>query len=234
MIELPDTTTIASIAPSFPAYFDCHPLQLVTALKMAGFNFVEETAVVLPDILELRQHYLARSGAPLLGESCPRINHMIAEDYPHLTQYIPPVPSPMELHGQKLKDKYGTDCYTVFISPCEYKKQENAVKKAMDQVVTFGELRTWLDEKVDRPLHSLKKTEFDSTIDQKAARLGVLVLGIHGASACEAFLQNFPSLENSSYTEMLYCDGGCLRGARQMEYPNETATKRILRVWEDY
>lgn len=167
MIELPGITTIASVAPSFPAYFDCHPLQLVTALKIAGFNFVEETAVVLPEILEKRQHCLTKLGAPLLGESCPRINQMIAEAYPHLTRYIPPVPSPMELHGQRLKDKYGTDCFTVFISPCVYKKWENENRKAMNQVVTFSELFTEVARQFPEESRKLIEQSFSDEDMQK-------------------------------------------------------------------
>lgn len=231
---LPGILSVASLAPSFPAYFDCHPLQLVTALKLAGFDFVEETVVVLPEILAMRQHYLSEMGPPLLGESCPKINQLVSNFYPHLTEFIPPVPSPMELHGRQLKEKYGTSCQTVFVSPCIHKKQENAYKKAMDLVVTFSELKTWLDQKIDSPLQALDKTDFDSKIDQKAARLGVLVLGVHGATSCEQFLKAFPTKQVLPFSELLYCQGGCLQSAWQSLNGDESAADRILKTWEDY
>jgi iron only hydrogenase large subunit-like protein len=222
-------TYVASLAPSFPACFDCHPLQLVTALKQAGFAYVEETVVVLPEILKLRQHYLKEMDRPLLGESCPKVLQMIVDDYPHLARHVPPVPSPMALHGQRLKERYGQDCRTVFFSPCIYKKLENDQKKAMDQVMTFVELQALLTRKINGPLHLLDKTDFDSKIAEKAARLGVLAMNVHGAAACSQFLQRFTTIQPPPYSEVLYCQGGCAQTAG-----GESAVARILETWEDY
>jgi iron only hydrogenase large subunit-like protein len=230
----PGQNCIASIAPSFPAFFDCHPLQLVTALKTAGFAHVEETVVVLPEILERRIAYATNSSEPLISESCPRVIQMILEEFPHLTKQIAPIPSPMELHGQKLKEKYGSDSITYFFSPCEFKKIENDQKQAMDHVVSFAELHDFLELRIKQPLDSLSKTNFDSHLEIRETRLGVLAMSIHGPEQCRHFLRKFSDGNQSKFSEVLFCTGGCAQRAIKNPESLFTAVERILNVWEDY
>lgn len=228
----PEKICIASLAPSFSAYFDCHPLQLVTALKMSGFTFVEETIVVLPEILAMRKRMLIERGAPLLGESCPKVIQMIEWDFPHLRRYVPAIPSPMELHGKALKQRYGSNCRTVFFSPCIHKKRENAIKQAMDEVCTFSELEDLLAKNITIPLRQLEMTPFDSRLENKAMRLGVLAMSVHGVEACVEFLKDFPGPDSPEYAEVLYCKGGCARTA--CLDPDGSAVERIMKIWEVY
>ncbi len=227
-------TCIASIAPSFPAFFDCHPLQLVTALKKAGFSYVEETVIVLPEILEKRIASVNNSTKPLISESCPKVIQMIREEFPHLSMQIAPIPSPMELHGRQLKDKFGLDSMTYFFSPCEFKKEENDQKQAMDYVVSFAELNDFLEKSVKQPLDSLSKTNFDSHLEKREARLGVLAMSVHGPEQCRQFLHAFSACHPGEFSEILYCKGGCAQRAMKTSDSSSTAIERILKVWEEY
>lgn len=219
-----------SIAPSFPIYFDCHPLQLVTALKMVGFTYVEETVTVLPLILEMRKKAIKKMAVPILSESCPKVISIIKEDFPHLMAHVPDIPSPFELHGKMLKEKYGSECITVFLSPCEFKKIENESKKIVDVVLTFSEIEQILNCNIKNSLSQLNKTKFNSLVSNDL-RYGILSTDVDGAENCYRFLKEFPNEKVSSYTEILFCKGGCATTAQKNK--DVSPINRLIKAWED-
>ena len=225
---------IASVAPSFPVYFDCHPLQLVTALKRIGFDIVEETVVVLPEILAMRQRCVAELSRPLISESCPQVIQLVHDHFPHLVDHLAPVPSPMELHGRTIKSQYGDPCQAIFFSPCLFKQRENEMKRAMDQVVTFDELQAVFDEQLGQPLKTLDHTPFDSQLPVRPARLGVLAMSVHGPERCSQFLSHFPAYRSGTFHEVLYCEGGCVQAARRANTTVDETIEKIMTVWETY
>lgn len=225
-----DLKYAVSLAPSYPIYFDCHPLQLVTALKLIGFTYIEETITVLPTILEMRKKAITEMPIPILSESCPKVISIINEDFPHLKAHIPNIPSPFELHGKVLKKKCGEDCISVFLSPCKYKKIENDKKNVVDLVLTFSEIKQILDFNIKEPLSLLDKTNFNTQVSNEL-RYGVLAADVSGAENCYKFLKEFPNSKVSLYTEILYCKGGCAEVAQKNKVISPI--NKIIKMWED-
>lgn len=222
---------IASLAPSYPAYFSCHPEQLVTALKLLGFRHVEETASVVSMAVDMRLQEARIRKGPIIGSSCPRISDEIISGWPRLKDLMSEVPSPMELHGRILREKYGTNSKLMFLSPCPWKAEENKMKRCVDEVVTFEALEVMFRDSGLSDLTKLDRTPFDSNVDDPVFRLSPLVMGVHGFDECIKRL-NDTGLLSEGYNELLWCSGGCFRTALNNENPN-MQKERILSAWED-
>lgn len=222
---------IASLAPSYPAYFNCHPEQLVSALKLLGFHHVEETASVVGKAVDMRLDEARIRKGPIIGSSCPRIADEIMAGWPRLQDLMSEVPSPMELHGRMLREKYGNSSKLVFLSPCPWKAEENNMKKCVDEVVTFEALEVMLVDSGISDLKKLERTPFDSTMEDPVYRMSPLVMGVHGFDECVKRL-NDTDLLAEGYNELLWCSGGCFRSALKKE-ESYTNISRIFSVWED-
>ena len=222
---------IASLAPSYPAYFKCHPEQLVTALKLLGFQHVEETASVVGEAVELRTLEASKSAGPVIGSSCPRIAEEIRNGWPRLQELMSDVPSPMELHGRALRGRYGIGSIITFFSPCPWKAEENDLRKCVDEVVTFEKLEESLLEAGISDLSNLKRTPFDSTVEDPVHRLSPLVMGVHGFDECIKRLDD-PNLLAEGYNELLWCSGGCFRQALK-QGTSDMQIQRIFDAWEE-
>jgi len=168
---------------------------------------------------------------PIIGSSCPRIADEIISGWPKLKDLMSDVPSPMELHGRILREKYGITSRLVFLSPCPWKADENNMKMCMDEVVTFEALEAMLRDKGSSDLTKLNRTPFDSNVDDPVFRLSPLVMGIHGLDECVKSLNDI-GLLSESYNELLWCSGGCFRTALNNENP-DMQIERILTTWED-
>lgn len=222
---------IASLAPSYPAYFSCHPEQLVTALKLLGFHQVEETASVVGNAVDMRLSEARKRTGPIIGSSCPRIAEEIREGWPGLSDLMSDVPSPMELHGSMLRERYGADCKLTFLSPCPWKAEENNIKNCVDEVVTFDLLEEMILDAGIPNLSVLKRTPFDSIVDDPVHRLSPLVMGVHGFDECIKRLDN-PRLLAEGYNELLWCSGGCFRTALKKE-ESDIQIERVFTAWEE-
>jgi iron only hydrogenase large subunit-like protein len=222
---------IASVAPSYPAYFRCHPEQLVTALKLLGFRHVEETSSVVGMAVDMRLDEAKKRNGPIIGSSCPRIADEIMTCWPRLQDLMSEVTSPMELHGRMLREKYGSTSKLVFLSPCPWKAEENNMKRCMDEVVTFGSLEEMLLDSGISDLTKLERTPFDSTVEDPVHRLSPLVMGVHGFDECIKRLDD-PNLLAEGYNELLWCSGGCFRKALK-QGKSDIQIHRILEAWEE-
>ncbi|NPV54581.1 MAG: PAS domain-containing protein [Firmicutes bacterium] len=146
----PGARVAASLAPSFVAAFpEARPGQVVAALRLLGFSFIQETSVAARFVAA--GHRLLVEGGrgpwPIISSSCPAIVNLVEKHYPDMIRHIAPVVSPMIAHGRLLKRALGPDSAVVFIGPCVAKKGEAVdkhVKGAIDAVLTFDELREWL------------------------------------------------------------------------------------------
>lgn len=221
----------ASIAPSYPAYFRCHPEQLVTALRLLGFQHVEETASVVGKAVDMRITESRKRSGPIIGTSCPRIAEEIISGWPGLKDIISEVPSPMELHGNLLRERFGKECHITFFSPCPWKVDENNLKNCVDEVVTFEALEESLIEAGIADLSQLTRTPFDSIVDDPVHRLSPLVMGVHGFDECIKRLDD-PNLLAIGYNELLWCRGGCFGKALKQDN-HEIQVERIFTAWEE-
>ncbi|MDF2591193.1 MAG: 4Fe-4S dicluster protein [Clostridia bacterium] len=222
---------IASIAPSFAGAFDLKAEgSLVSALKVLGFNIVEETAVGAEVVAQLYDKAIkSHKEKNLFTTCCPSANYLIDTYYPSLTKYLIPVVSPMLAHGKMLKQSYGYDSYVVFIGPCTAKKIEAVSfqhEGTIDAVLTFEELTKWiLEEELD--MNTLQPQEFDAAVGMNGQAYpligGVLdsfdnspsyeKLRVHGIAEC---MEALKSIEEGSLegvcVEFNVCAGGCING----------------------
>ncbi len=223
---------IASIAPSFPGAFNVDDeYKIVTALKLLGFEMVEETAIGAEIVLDYYDKYLKEEKYEnLITTSCPSVNNLIEKYYSSLTKYMIPVVSPMIAHGKLLKHKYGMDSVVVFIGPCLAKKAEAEDfqhKGIIDSVLTFEELSHWFAEE-NIILGNLEPQPFKHTSYRRGSSFpaeGGLVahngsneskyeiMRINGVENCKEFLE---CIENNSisgiFVELNICNNSCIDG----------------------
>lgn len=135
---------IASIAPSFAAYFRGTGITaLETALKRLGFFAAEETALGAEEVKKEYER-LCDEGIydNLITSCCHTVNLLIEKYYPQLTGNLAPVKTPMRAHCDSIRMRY-PGAKTVFIGPCLSKKDE-AARDGIDAALTFDELSSML------------------------------------------------------------------------------------------
>ncbi|MGL4911197.1 MAG: [Fe-Fe] hydrogenase large subunit C-terminal domain-containing protein [Romboutsia sp.] len=158
---------VASIAPSFAAIFGKYSNKLPKALKLLGFDYVEETAsTVDPIINEYEKYANMENEETYITSFCPPVNNIIQKYYKDLCKNIIPVASPAVFHARALKEKYGKDIRVVFIGPCLAKKADGHDEDSIDIVLTFDELEQWLKEE-NINLEYLEEEKFDYVSNDK-------------------------------------------------------------------
>jgi iron only hydrogenase large subunit-like protein len=114
---------IASLAPSFVAYFEQSGFQaLRKALIRLGFTDAEETAIGATLVKrEYEKQLRAGNRDVVISSCCPSVNLLIRKYYPELLCCLSPVVSPMIAHSMEIKRRL-PNAKTVFIGPCLSKK----------------------------------------------------------------------------------------------------------------
>lgn len=225
----------ASLAPSFAAAFPGDPLRVVTALRRLGFRVVQETALGAEMVAAAHKRLLDEGKGPFLSSACPAVVGLVEKHYPEAVPSLAPVVSPAVAHGRYLKSRY-PGARVIFVGPCIAKKDEIAdpeVAGAVDVVLTFDELRSWLDDqgiKVGR----CAPGEFDGPLPDKARSFaadgGLLyaacdgigpmngsATAVSGMAACVDMVKHFlsPAIKGAGalrLVEPLACQGGCISG----------------------
>ncbi len=223
---------IASIAPSYVAAFPDYGGGLFPGLlKHLGFGMVTETAVGAEMIARATAELVSEDPASHVTSACPALVNLISHYYPWAADKVTPFVSPMIAHARYLKQKYGDDARVAFIGPCLAKKfeaEQPALEGAVDAVLTYDEIRNWIDEagvKVDQ----IRPAELDD-IPAANARLFPLEGGLARAASMQADLlrQDFAAVSGSieieemlenlrdgstiKLFEALLCPGGCVNG----------------------
>ncbi len=220
----------ASVAPSFPAAFaGWRATRLPAALRLLGFKHVAETAEGAD---KTTAESLRQVEAGSICTACPAVVSYVEMYRPEYVPQLLPVVSPMVAHGRMLKKRYGETCAVVFIGPCAAKKSEALRPEnvdAVDEVITFTELLTWLEEEgID--LAACPETPFESAAFNRQARLfplqgGMLktgevlcdgtqedILHISGAEDVMELLSAPADDWRFNLVEPLFCLGGCVNG----------------------
>lgn len=216
---------VVSLAPSFVADFEVKSLKpMQDILQKLGFTDVEETAIGAQVVKKQYEALIAGQTMPIIISSCCHsINLLIQKYFPEVLPYLAPTLSPMLVHAALIKDA-DPDCYVVFIGPCISKKDEAQRYGQVDCVLTFDELREWLEEE------SLSiDSKADNTPDQKRSRSFPTTGGIirsmdldleqfdyhsaDGIDNCMAVLREIidGNLTNC-FIEMSACTGSCVGG----------------------
>ncbi|HRX57851.1 MAG TPA: [Fe-Fe] hydrogenase large subunit C-terminal domain-containing protein [Eubacteriales bacterium] len=222
---------VASLAPSFPAYFEGVGLSSLTAaLKKLGFAAAEETAVGATLVKREYEKQLAAGEQDVIITSCCHsVNLLIRKYYPDLIKYLSPVVSPMIAHSMNVKGRM-PQAKTVFIGPCLSKKDE-AEQSPVDAVLTFEELANMflqaeieLEPGMDEAEESrarlfptvggiLKTMDIPDT--------GYTCLTVDGTENCKAALEDILAGNiHRCFIEMSACAGSCIGGPVMEKYKN--------------
>lgn len=220
-------TVVASLAPSFVANYPGVSLQAMKdALAKLGFADAQETALGATMVKE-RYDQMVNSydNDVIISSCCHSINLLIQRHYPAALPYLAPVLSPMQAHCEAIK-KERPEAKTVFIGPCVSKKAEaEQYPGAVDCVLTFAELRGWMEEAGIAPylepggepemggrarlfpttggiLRTMKKENFDYSY-----------ISVDGIENCLAALKDVVEGNvGRCFIEMSACAGSCVGG----------------------
>lgn len=250
---------IAIVAPAFVAYYyDCHPLQLVSALRKLGFSKVYEVSYGAELIIEDYKQFISEkmkepNQITYLSSPCPAIVNLICKYYPELIKNLVPIVSPMIAMGRFLKERF-PDSMIFFIGPCTAKKSEIREKENsefIDAVWTFKELDEFFAAK---DIHPSRKSfsDFDGFFPKvgrsfslsggllKTASIGTDILEtdfvtIDGKDEVISLLE---SLKKGSlkprFVDILFCKG-CIDGpVMTNKGTNFERANRVIRYVKDY
>lgn len=215
----------ASIAPAFVADFKgVNITELEKALKKLGFAGASETAIGATVVKDEYERILRGNDREVVISSCCHsVNTLIQKYYPNALQYLAKVLSPMQAHCTKIKEQH-PEAKTVFIGPCIAKKDEaDSYPGIVDGVLTFIELKRWMDEEGIAPEPTYEKD------DGGRARLfpttgGILrsmatkpenysYMAIDGVENCMAALEDIINGKiTKCFIEMSACPGSCVGG----------------------
>jgi iron only hydrogenase large subunit-like protein/uncharacterized Fe-S cluster-containing protein len=226
-----EAPVIASVAPSFAAYFDGVGFGALTeALKKLGFKGAEETAIGATLVKREYEKQL-KSGAydVLISSCCPSVNLLIRKYYPDLLPCLSPVLTPMAAHSQDIKKRF-PEAKTVFIGPCLSKKAE-AEECSIDAVLTFEEISSLFEKAGIVP-----EKDMDTRSDSRARLFptdgGILktmdltekqytYLPVSGTDNCISALQDIQAGNvHKCFIEMSSCAGSCIGGPIMEKYKN--------------
>lgn len=213
----------ASVAPTFAAAFPGIGIDaLEDALKQLGFAGVEETAVGAT-IVKREYERILREDTPnvMVSSCCSSVNLLVRKYYPDVLFALAPVMSPLQAHCADIKRRH-PDAQTIFIGPCISKKHEAAEGNLTDAVLSFEELRTWLQEKNislvpredQRPGGKTRMFPTTGGILATMEKIpGYTYMAIDGTPNCMAVLEEIRRGQlHHCFIEMSVCQGSCANG----------------------
>lgn len=216
---------IASVAPSYAAYFSTDFPTLRGALKDLGFADAFETAegaYLVKSEYERLVHQ--NPGKTYISSCCAAINTYIKKVRPKAQAYLLPVLTPIQAHAKLLKQRY-PDAKIVFISPCVAKKgEQHEGESQYDFTLLFDELKTWfrnsgivLQEIVGRnnvdPKLSRLFPKTGGILQTMEREVGWRYLTVDGFEDCAAAIDDVIGGRMANcFIEMNFCRGGCVGG----------------------
>jgi iron only hydrogenase large subunit-like protein/uncharacterized Fe-S cluster-containing protein len=223
----------ASIAPSFAAVFTgWQRKRLPSALRALGFRYVGHTSQGAYQISAHMAKLVQDDGSrTYVGTACPAVVSYVEKYHQKIVPYLLPLVSPMVAHARMLKKRHGPESGVVFIGPCVAKKSEilrPGVAGAVDYVLTFKELMTWL-EKRDINLSMCEESNFDEqpvncaqlyplpggsikTAGLKDDGLELNMVRADGVLNVKDLLCSLPGDSPYTLLEPLFCSQGCING----------------------
>jgi iron only hydrogenase large subunit-like protein len=223
---------IALLAPSFVVNFS-YP-HIIKQLKDLGFDKVVE--LTFGAKMLNRDYYkdlknnkaLGKKAKMLIASPCPGIVNTIKNNYPKLSKNLIQVDSPLSAMGKICKQQFPKH-KLIFISPCDFKKQECEESPYVDFVIDFKQLQELFTKYKIKKRHFLKKCNmcFDKFYNDYT-KIYPLSGGLAQTSHVKKILKkdqveiidgignvmNFlkkPKKE-TQFLDCLFCDGGCIGG----------------------
>jgi hypothetical protein len=231
-------SVFVSLAPSYVTEFPgVTPARIVAALKKLGFAGVSETALGAQQVSAQAAELLRNNPDRVLASSaCPTVVAYLQKHRPNGAALLTGLMSPLLTHCKMLRQAMGEDIGIVFIGPCIAKKIE-AVEhpELLDVVLTFEDLRRWLDQEKVAP-ERVAVSPADSFVPERSAEGawypvdGGMIAGMKTSCAVnDASLMAFSGLgairkaldgieethpDKGLFLELLACEGGCVNGPK--------------------
>lgn len=226
-----DAPVIASLAPSYVAYFEGIGFPGVReGLLRLGFAEAEETALGATQVKRAYEMQMAaRTQDIIISSCCHSVNLLISKYYPELIRYLSPVVSPMIAHSMDIKRRM-LRAKTVFIGPCLAKKDE-AENSPVDAVLTFEELAgMFADANITLELGMDGQQESRARLFPTVGGIlktmdipdtGYTCLTVDGTDNCRAALEDIAAGNlHHCFIEMSACAGSCIGGPVMEKYKN--------------
>ena len=226
-----DAPVVASLAPSFAAYFEQVGFASIKrALSLLGFASSEETALGATLVKrEYEAHLQQQSMNVMISSCCHSVNLLIRKYYPELIKYLLPVVSPMIAHSIDIKRRI-PNAKTVFVGPCLSKKDE-AEGSPVDAVLTFDELSRMFAEagivpepvrdSAERSRARLFPTVGGILKSMNLPDTGYTYVTVDGTENCKAALSDIAAGNlHKCFIEMSACAGSCIGGPVMEKYNN--------------
>lgn len=215
---------IASVAPSFAAYFSVSFQALRTSLLKLKFADAYETAegayLVKSEYERMIEEQPERV---MISSCCSSVNLLIRKYYRSCIPNLAPVLTPMQIHSRILKERF-PDALIVFISPCISKKAERYQHGSfVDYTITFEELAVLFEEagiqteqedlKIEKQYLSRNFPTHGGILSTMSRRDRHSYLSVSGFQACvEAIRDVERGALSSCFIEMSLCEGSCIGG----------------------
>ena len=216
---------IASVHPAYLVRYGWNSVHLLEEkLQKMGFWKVFDAA---QGAAMMKQEYTRILEAQhqqkmMISSNCPVVVRLIEKKYPHLTEYLAPVCSAMQMHAQYLRKHY-PDAVLVYVSPCISVMSELKEQQAqMDYVITFRELSNWMDDmpqqqeqgKLPEEVYLSRMMAVSGGLIQAMQPVeGQKYLSVDGMDQCREILKELQAGEYQDYfIEMNACANGCIGG----------------------
>ena len=216
---------IASVHPAYLVRYGWNSVHLLEEkLQKMGFWKVFDAA---QGAAMMKQEYTRILEAQhqqkmMISSNCPVVVRLIEKKYPHLTEYLAPVCSAMQMHAQYLRKQY-PDAVLVYVSPCISVMSELKERQAqMDYVITFRELSNWMDDmpqqqeqgKLPEEVYLSRMMAVSGGLIQAMQPVeGQKYLSVDGMDQCREILKELQAGEYQDYfIEMNACANGCIGG----------------------
>lgn len=227
----PDKKIVAIPAPAIYGQFNCHPGQILNAIKQIGFDEVVEVALGAEDTSlheagEFRERMEA--GAPFMTSSCcPAYVGWVDKHAQAIKPYVSETPSPMVYAARRVKAMW-PDAEVVFIGPCLAKRYESDSVPEVDYVMSFEELGAFMVA-YGIDVNACEEIPIDPGVTRYGrgfAQAGGVREAIANAVGNEYTTSSIEGLDKKNqnalkamvkkpeaqFVEVMACEGGCING----------------------
>lgn len=216
---------IASVDPSYAAWFSTSFPVLRQALRELGFADAFETAegaFLVKREYERLVH--ANPGRTYLSSNCAAVNNYIRKSRPKAQKYLLPVLTAVQAHAKLLKTRYPQG-RIVYLTPCVAKKgEQHEPESCFDDTLLFDEVRRWLDNSGILVQEIVGRNNVDPKLSRLFPKAGGILetmdrepgwryLMVDGFEDCAAAIDDVIAGRMANcFIELNYCRSGCIGG----------------------
>ena len=216
---------IASVDPSYAAYFSTSFPVLRQALRELGFSDAFETAegaFLVKREYERLVH--ENPGKTYLSSNCAAINNYIRKSRPKAQRFLLPVLTAAQAHARLLRLRC-EDAKIVYLTPCVAKKGEQYEKESVfDFTLLFDEVRRWLGNSGIQVQEIVGRNNVDPKLSRLFPKAGGILetmerepgwryLMVDGFEDCAAAIDDVIAGRMANcFIELNYCRSGCIGG----------------------